>query len=266
MGGSEDAAIIPEPSWRNDALVLIAHGSARYPDAARTLCTHAAALRSHFAQVATGLLNGSPSVAEAIADVTAPVVHVVPFFIEQGWFVRQAIPRALSAFPGRDFHCHPPVGLHPGLPDVAAARAVRACGPDAPRYSILLVGHGSARTPGRRMALHRHVNALSDMRRFRQVRAAFLEEPPLVADALGAWRSRPVAVLGFLAGDGAHVREDLPALLAAERAHRDDAAPLLDLGTIGDDPAMPRIILDQVACPGDCGQGGSDANSREGLP
>ena len=39
-----------------------------------------------------------------------------------------------------------------------------------------------------------------------------------------------------------------PALLSAEQAARGDAgAPLLDLGVIADDPAMPRIILDQVA-------------------
>ena len=89
---------------------------------------------------------------------------------------------------------------------------------------------------------------MSAARHFAQVRAAFLEEPPLVADALRAWRALPVAVLGWFAGEGGHVREDLPALLSAERVARAEAgAPLLDLGVIADDPAMPRIILDQVA-------------------
>jgi sirohydrochlorin cobaltochelatase len=98
------------------------------------------------------------------------------------------------------------------------------------------------------MALHRHAEALTASGHFAQVRAAFLEEPPLLADALRACRPLPVAVLGFFAGDGGHVREDLPALLSADRAARGEAgAPLLDLGVIGDDPAMPEIILDQVA-------------------
>jgi sirohydrochlorin cobaltochelatase len=54
-------------------------------------------------------------------------------------------------------------------------------------------------------------------------------------------------VIGWFAGEGGHVREDLPALLAAERAGRGrTGAALLDLGIIADDPAMPSIILDIV--------------------
>ena len=49
-----------------------------------------------FADVAVGLLNGTPSAAEALAALAPHVVHVVPFFMEQGWFVREAIPRALG--------------------------------------------------------------------------------------------------------------------------------------------------------------------------
>lgn len=68
-----------------------------------------------------------------------------------------------------------------------------------------------------------------------------------MADALRGWRGLPVAVVGFFAGGGGHVRDDLPAALAAERMARGKSGPpLADLGTVGDDPAMVRIILDQV--------------------
>jgi sirohydrochlorin ferrochelatase len=214
------------------------------------LHAHAGSLRPQrrFAEVAVGLLRGTPSAAEALAALASHVVHVVPFFMEQGWFVREAIPRALGGGHGHDLRYHDPVGMHPDMATVAAARAQRACGIDTERFAVLLVGHGSARAPGRRMALHRHAGAMSAAGQFAEVRAAFLEEQPLVAEALRDWRARPVAVLGFFAGEGGHVREDLPALLAAEQAARGDAgAPLLDLGVIGDDPAMPRIILEQVA-------------------
>jgi sirohydrochlorin ferrochelatase len=211
---------------------------------------HAEALRAQrrFADVAVGLLNGEPPAPEALAALSPHVVHVVPFFMEQGWFVREAIPRALGDGHGHELRYHSPVGVHPDLADLARARVQRACGTDTARFAVLLVGHGSARAPGRPMALHRHVAALSAAGHFAQVRAAFLEEPPLVADALRDWRMLPVAVVGWFAGEGGHVREDLPALLHAEREARGDAgAPLLDLGVIGDDPAMPRIMLDQVA-------------------
>jgi sirohydrochlorin ferrochelatase len=230
-------------------LLLIAHGAPRFAGSDRALQAHAACLRepSHFAEIAVATLSGTPSPAEALASLRSHVVHVVPFFMEQGWFVRSAIPRALGDGRGHDLRLHPPVGVHPRLTDIAAARIQRACGSDAARFAVLLIGHGSARAPGRPMAVHRHAQALGASRRFAQVRAAFLEEPPLVAGALRAWRDQPVAVLGFFAGDGGHVREDLPALLAAERSARGTAGSvLLDLGTIGDDPAMPGIILDQA--------------------
>jgi sirohydrochlorin cobaltochelatase len=231
-------------------LLLVAHGAARFADAGRLLHIHAAILRAerHFAAVAVGLLNGAPPAAAALAAVASRVVHVVPFFMEQGWFVREAIPRALAEGPRHELRYHDPVGVHPGIADLAAARVQRACGTDAVRFAVLLVGHGSKRAPGRPMALHRHVAALSATRLFGQVRAAFLEEPPLVADALRDWRALPVAVVGFFAGEGGHVHDDLPAFLLAEQAARGGTgAPLLNLGVIADDPAMPRIILDQVA-------------------
>jgi sirohydrochlorin cobaltochelatase len=228
----------------------VAHGAARFADAGRLAHAHATALRAQrcFAEVAAGLLNGTPSAAEALASLASHVVHVVPLFMEQGWFVREAVPRALGEGGGHELRYHKPVGVHPGMAKLAGARVERACGADAARFSVLLVGHGSARAPGRPMALHRHVAALSAGGKFARVGAAFLEEPPLVADALREWHAAPVALVGFFAGEGGHVREDLPALIAAERAQRGEGgAPLLDLGMVGDDAAMPGIILDQVA-------------------
>jgi len=240
----------PPANWPDDALLLVAHGATRFADAGRILFAHADALRAQrcLAEVAVGFLRGSPSAAEALAGLTARVVHVVPFFMEQGWFVRKAVPAALAEPGGHELRYHPPVGLHADMATLAAARVRRDCGADASRFHVLLVGHGSARAPGRAMALQAHAGSLAALGGFAAVRAAFLEEPPLLADALRAWRGKPVAVVSFFAGEGGHVREDVPALLAAERARRDPAAaPLLGLGVITDDRAMPRIILEQLA-------------------
>jgi sirohydrochlorin ferrochelatase len=238
--------------WQDDALLLIGHGAAAFADAGRILHGHADALRTRadFAAVGVGLLNGAPSVADTLAVIAARRVHVVPFFMEDGWFVRVAVPAALGDGKGHELILHPPVGVHPELADLACARVLHACGPRSSQYSVLLLGHGSARAPGRRMAVHRHGERMAKTGQFAQVAAAFLEEPPFIADALRHWRATPVAVLGFFAGEGGHVRHDVPRLLAAERAQRGDV-PLLDLGVIADDPAMPRLILDQVAAASD---------------
>jgi sirohydrochlorin ferrochelatase len=69
-----------------------------------------------------------------------------------------------------------------------------------------------------------------------------------VAEALRGLRAHPVVVIGFFAGDGGHVRDDVPALLAAELAMRGSGGlPVVFHGSVTDDPAMTQIILDQAA-------------------
>jgi len=234
--------------WREDALLLIGHGAPRFVDAGRILEAHAETLRrrGYFDGVATGWLSGTPSALEALASLSARVVHVVPFFMEDGWFVREGVPSALRMV-DRALRLHPPVGIHPDMAALAAARVERACRRSS-GLSLLLVGHGSARSPGRRMALHRHAEWLAQTGRYARACAAFLEEPPFIADVLAEWRADPVAVLGFFSGEGGHVRDDLGPLMRSERVQRGaSGAALIDLGLIADDPGMPEIILQQVA-------------------
>lgn len=253
--------------------MLIGHGSARYPGAGSVVDAHADALRVNgpFAEVATAFLTGAPTPAEAQARLTAPVVHVVPFFMENGYFTRVAVPRALglgscsplmaeeergpvgpSLFPtGRPtasrLILHPPIGIHPGFAGVLLAR-VRAALPDCaephPAPAILLLGHGSARAPNRPMAAHAHADALRATGLFPRVETAFLEEPPFLPDALAQIGDCPAAVLGLFANRGTHTSNDMPALIAAARADREHA--LIDLGIIGDDLGLRPLILDLV--------------------
>ena len=216
-------------------LLIVAHGSARYPDAVRTALAHADAIRTsgQFAAVAVGLLNGAPSVADALASLGPRVIHVVPFFMEDGYFTRVAVPKALG---GADVRLYPPVGTHPGMAGLILGR-VRRFGLLPEELSLVLVGHGSARAPGRRMALHEHAERLRD--RFAAVHVAFLEEAPLVADILAGLRGPAIAVMGVFAGEGLHVRDDLPALIGG-------VAGLTDLGSAGEEAGMAALIVDQV--------------------
>jgi sirohydrochlorin ferrochelatase len=130
------------------------------------------------------------------------------------------------------------------------ARVRRIAG-DVP--SLLVVGHGSARAPGRVTALHGHVARLAASGRFDRVEAAFLEEAPFAGDAMARLRDGPLAVLGFFAGEGMHVRDDLPGLIAAEQAVR--GTPLVDCGTVAAEPAMREIILALAGGAGPCRRG-----------
>jgi sirohydrochlorin cobaltochelatase len=233
----------------NDILLLIGHGSVRYPDAGEAMLRHADAVRAtgRFAGVEVALLNGTPSVSEALGRIGAATVRVVPFFMEDGYFSRVALPRALGGHPA--LLC-PPVGVHDGMAGLIERQALAGCdGLGVPSHgaAVLVVGHGSSSAPGRALALHRHVGRVAGTELFVRVEAACLEESPLVADVLLGLRAHPVVVIGFFANHGGHVRDDVPALIAAEQAVRGDAGqPVRFHGCVTDDPMMAEIILDQA--------------------
>jgi sirohydrochlorin ferrochelatase len=199
---------------------------------------HADALRAEgvFAQIEVGLLNGAPSIAEALARITAPTIRVVPFFMEAGYFTNIAIPKAVGD--DKRVRFCPPIGVHPAIADIAAGLA-------APNDAIVLVGHGSASAPGRPLSLHAHAARLA------RAEAACLEEPPFLADVLANLRAHPVSVIGFFAGAGMHVRDDVPGAIAAENAARGpDGHKVRFHGTVTQHPAMTQIIQDQAASGG----------------
>jgi sirohydrochlorin cobaltochelatase len=249
----------------NDALLLIGHGSARYPDAGTALHRHAGALRAmgRFSQVEVALLHGGPSVQRALALIDAGTIRVVPFFMEDGYFSRVAIPRALGisvaatddSLPVESgsprFMLCPPIGVHDGLAGLIERHALAACETSqisSRAAAVVVVGHGSSSSPGRALALHRHTSRVAATELFARVEAACLEEPPLVADTLRALRAHPVVAVGFFANDGSHMLDDVPALIAAEQAARSDEAGLAVqcIGSIAGDPAMVQIIMDQA--------------------
>ncbi|WP_428485363.1 CbiX/SirB N-terminal domain-containing protein [Rhodopila sp.] len=240
----------------NDALLLVAHGSARYPDASRIALAQLARIKQAepMREVGLGLLNGTPSVAEALAGLAAPVVRVVPWFMEDGYFTKVAVPRALAITqPGAidRLRLCPPVGVHAGMADLIVQCALDGCsarGISPQATTVLVVGHGSARASGRALALHRHVSIAMTAMAFAQIKAACLEEAPFFANALRALRCHTVAVIGFFAGEGSHVYEDVPELIAAEQRLRGPSGPPVhNYGSVTETPEMTHIIMAQAS-------------------
>jgi sirohydrochlorin cobaltochelatase len=242
------------PVFTRDALLLIGHGSERLPDAARSLLAHAEVIRStgRFGEVKVGMLFGEPNVTSILATITAPVVHVVPFFLNQGYFTRIVIPNLLLplASASRVIRFCPPVGTHDAIATLIEDRLLRHCemyGTDPKYLSVLLIGHGSAQSPGRARTLLRHAATLEAGGRFGWVRVAYLEESPFVGEVLAGKRGHVVAIVACLANEGKHATDDVPSLIAAERSQRGTHwPPVHDLGSIGADEAMPQLIMDQV--------------------
>jgi sirohydrochlorin ferrochelatase len=231
--------------------LLIGHGSTRYPDAAAAMRLHAQTLKMRGWCVEIAMLNGQPTVADALVRLGSASVRAVPFFMEDGYFSKVAIPRAVEAVAPGAVRYAEPVGVHDAMASIMVRQALAGCaalGVAPGSAAVVAIGHGSASSPGRTLALHRHCSRVADTGAFAAVRAACLEEAPFAGGVLAALRPYPVVVTGYFANRASHVLEDVPALLAAERAARGAAGPPVRFqGCVADDPAMADIILEQVA-------------------
>jgi sirohydrochlorin cobaltochelatase len=222
-------------------LVLITHGIEGRPGSA---AVHAAVIgaRGRYGQVRVGCLKGRPGLAEALDGARHPVC-IVPLLMAEG-FIHDLMRRQLAELPGSDaWRLAAPVGCHPGLTEAILVKATSACRRQdwaASRTSLLLIGHGTPRHHGSAAATRDQALRLGGTG-FAAVAAAFLEEPPLPAQAVAALPGEHVVAVGLFLDNGPHGDEDVRAALAPV------GRPLAYTGAIGADPSLVPLILDQAA-------------------
>lgn len=213
------------------SVVIVAHGDRGGPDPGsgsgarrnQALERHRAHLAKNgaFRHVAAGVLKGSPTLEDAVAEARAAspkAIAFYPFFMADGYFVKNVLPQRLVDYGlALPHHSLQPLGHVPKLVDMIVAQAL-ACAFDAQieakQARLLLAGHGSKYGPASANATRAaaqnvkgtHANA------FAEVDVAFLEEAPFLRDQL-AGATRTTIVSGFFNGDGLHAGEDVPAAL-----------------------------------------------------
>ncbi len=151
----------------DDALLLIGHGSSRYPeagaDAGRARATdqcrrilprsrNRAAERHALRRRGAGSARPHPSYASCPSSWRTAISARVAV-------PRAAAPVQCASAPGHAAAscCCPAVGTHAAWPDLIARRVLDGCderGIDPAATCVVIVGHGSARLPGRALALH----------------------------------------------------------------------------------------------------------------
>ncbi len=225
------------------ALVLAAHGDRGADRSNAWLHAHKDALAAKrvFAHVGAGFLKGEPMIEDALrrAATGGAAVLIYPFFISDGYFMgilRERID-ALGLEPAPRLLA--PFGADPGLPALIMRRALeaaRSAGFVPEETRLLVIGHGSQVSPANAQATRAMIATLAAMRRFARVEAGFIEEPPLVADAVAAGERRTV-VVGYLTGEGMHAQADVPRAIAASGGRAVYA------GAIGVDDSVREMIL-----------------------
>lgn len=195
-------------------------------------------------------------------------VFVVPNFISEGYFTRTVIPREfeldgpLTRRNGRTIRYCEPAGNHPRMTSLLV-REAKAVAPDvAPgETSLLIVGHGTGLNDNSAVAAKNQVRAIAAEGEYAEVLAAYMEEPPLIAEWDQLTTQPNVVVVPFFISDGLHSYQDIPVLLgiaeengpaASQSAvfrhnpHHLRGRKLYYGGAIGTEPGFADIILDQV--------------------
>jgi Uncharacterized conserved protein len=252
------------------ALVLVGHGSTLNPDSSAPIHTHADAIRERgiFDEVACCFWKEEPSIREVLRVVESREIYVVPDFISEGYFTRTVIPRELgisgplTTVSGRIVKYCEPVGSHPRMTDVLLQRA-RETAPDVSpaEASLVIVGHGTPLNDNSAVAVKEQVRRIGVMGIYAEVLAAYMEEPPLIAEWDTLTTKPNVVVVPFFISDGLHSYQDIPVLLGIEREGMPAASQrevfrqnphfirgrrLYYASAVGTEPAMAEVILDQV--------------------
>ncbi|GGH48224.1 hypothetical protein GVY41_04875 [Frigidibacter albus] len=116
----------------------------------------------------------------------------------------------------RDVQILPPFGLDPGILPLAL-QGLRAALADhglrAAEMGLIVAAHGSFKSPAPAAVARRLARAIIAELPFAEMRTAFIDQAPRIADFAGGLPA-PALCLPLFAAAGGHVEDDLPAALA----------------------------------------------------
>lgn len=218
--------IVPRPGPPKTALLVVAHGDGG-PDP-RDVGTRqlTARLAERLAlPVACAMLRRPETLTEARAILfgaseTWPAAErdlvVYPFFMTEGWFVKEKLPKMLKAAGFDNWLRLPPFGGDPALLDYLERKLTGIAarqGRDRAGLNAVLIAHGSASgEAGSRLSTEATRDWLIG-RGWTNVTVGFIEEEPFY-DALIAER-QPDAVIGLFVTSGTHAVNDVAGVVAA---------------------------------------------------
>ncbi len=238
-----------------ETLLLLGHGSHLNPGSSEPVHEHARRIRRRgaFGEVAVAFWKEEPSFREVLRTVDGDRVYAVPFFMANGYFVDEVIPRELRLPVDRVTYT-PPVGTHPSMTDVIVERALSSVdGGDG--TALAVVGHGTERNPNSAASAREHVCRIRRRGVFDEVSAVFMDEPPYVDDVTQDFESDEVVVVPFFASDGYHTQEDIPEDIGIGEAGGDsdavsatvDGKRISYTGAVGTDPSVADVVVERAS-------------------
>jgi sirohydrochlorin cobaltochelatase len=215
------------------------HGTVENDNSAAAVRQHVAELRRRgiFAEVQEAFWKQEPRIKDVLASISAPRVFIVPFFISEGYFASEVIPKELGfgehsvrlrlASGGQSFniprstfiYCKP-VGTHDSMTGVILARAEEIVKqfpfpriPKSAEVTLIIAGHGTEKNQNSRKAVDRQVELIRAKKIYADAQAVFLDESPRIAEGYLLAKTRNIVIIPFFISDGLHTQEDIPVLL-----------------------------------------------------
>lgn len=222
---------VNDDDFSDAALVVLGHGTTLNDQSAAPVRQHAAELRRRklFREVREGFWKQEPHITNVLAELTAPRVIIVPFFISEGYFSTEVIPSALGFGCARNctrftrdsvLFYGLPVGSHDLMTTVILARAKEVAEkfpfprePKPTETTLLIAGHGTGRNANSRKAVERQADLIRDLKAYAEVGAIFMEEEPFIKGCHEWVKTKNIIVVPFFISDGLHAAEDIPVLL-----------------------------------------------------
>jgi len=200
------------------ALILAAHGSRVDSSSNAAIWQMAERVRdqAEFAEVTCAFHHGAPGFADVLGAVKSKRVVVVPIMTSEGYYSREALPRALRSHPDfamRRVTIAPPIGVHPEISRLMRARLnkmIHQFGLVPESTSVAVIGHGTPRNESSRISTNELAAALQKMGPCSDVFPAFLDEEPFVETVPGRAAHNTIVVLLFLIAAGPHALRDVP--------------------------------------------------------
>lgn len=215
---------------------------------------HTEALRERgiYSEVRCAFLKEEPYIDEGLlASTAAENICVIPDFLAEGYFTRKVIPQKLNLAGNKERvrYC-PPIGTHPLMVDlIHAAAEAELGGWSAKKTSLLVIGHGSTKSPCSKQTLKIHIEELRSRGLWCQVADLWLEEPPKVAEWSDVASQKRVIIVPFLLNDGQHGGWDIPADLGIEEGatvhgltHELDGREVRLTRALGTSPRFAEVI------------------------
>ena len=247
------------PSWfkhaRDAALVLAAHGSGDDPRCAAPVLRLVDRFRSgrEFAEVIAVFWKQRPHFREVWELISSEDVLVVPVMTAGGYYARRVLPRELSlSYPplGHRVVMTEALGELPEMAELIVDQALDAATDadvDCRDAHLLIVGHGTMQHPKASGATtHAHADSISRQGLFRQVHVAFLEQRPLIPEAMQSMAGdQPIIVVPFLIADGTHAMRDVRRACGAESEvglHRANGRKIVFGRAAGESAGLFKLI------------------------